>query len=304
MRRVGHSLGPDRHRRPRVAALWPLLQPVALHQQIATIGDVHQIAGIPVRPIGDIIVDQYRAECARFDMVADVLVDESRVFDVQLADRSDIDAVSTLRIAFAVAAELAVDDPDRAAAGVAGQNTVFVVKEPAVYHRQVMSLDADTRAIVVRYRHMRESQVANCRVVALNNENPLAGTGFIGEHRTRSSAFDGQAVGAPGGAIGVLAGRDPDDITRLCDGRRLTRQRQPLTGSDLEHAARFGRRRTGRQQRDEYARRDARPPPHVSITHAITAPDIILGAFTPELSNRHKCQPAQVVVQRLMRRDE
>jgi hypothetical protein len=42
----------------------------------------------------------------------------------------------------------------------------------------------------------------------------------------------------------------------------------------------------------------------VSITHAITAPDIILGAFTPELSNRHKCQPAQVVVQRLMRRDE
>ena len=60
-----------------VLASLSLLQPITQHEQIAPVGYVHQVAGIAVRPVGDVIVDQHGALRTRLDVMSDMLAYEA-----------------------------------------------------------------------------------------------------------------------------------------------------------------------------------------------------------------------------------
>jgi len=260
------ALGADRDRGTRVAASGAFLHPVTPHNQVAAIRDIDKITRISVRPVGDVVVDQNGVQGTRLDVMAHVLIGEARAFYIQLVDPIHVNAVGADRIAPAVAAEFAVGDADRAAADRSGEDAILVVDEPAVLHGEIATLGTDAGAIAVGHPGTGKGQVADRNVAAQCDEDCLAATGFIGQHGARSGGFNGQSVGAPGGAIGVIACRNPDYVTWLGHGGGLARQGQMLARSDYQHAACTWFCRAGRQPSDKEAGRQTPPP--ASIIHA------------------------------------
>src|SRR5262245_49358476 len=143
-------------------------------------------------------------------MMSDMLIEEPRMLDLQAIDCVDVDAVSAGRIAFAITAELAVDDADRAARYSCRQDAVLVVDEAAVLHRQVAAFGPDSGTVVIWHRGAGKGDVADRDAIPQGDEDPSAGTHFIRERRSGAGSLDRQVAGAPHRAIGVVALRDAD----------------------------------------------------------------------------------------------
>jgi exosortase A len=189
--RILRALEADGDHSARVIGVPSLLQPVASHEQIASIWDVDQVAGITVLPIGDVIVDEPRAARTRFDVMSGMLVDEARMIDLKRVNAVGIDTVRTHRSAFAVAAEKTVGYPDDTAGDAGSQNAIFVVDEAAVLDEQIASLCSNACSVPVRYRSTCKGQVLHSDIVAEDYEDTFARTYLVGDYRSDTSRLDG-----------------------------------------------------------------------------------------------------------------
>src|SRR6185437_6370813 len=97
---MGALFEPDGYRSVIVLAARPFFEPVALYEQVATVGDVNQVTGVAVRPVGNIIADKHGVQRARLDVMPDMLVNEPRSLNVQPIDSVDIDTVRAQRLTF------------------------------------------------------------------------------------------------------------------------------------------------------------------------------------------------------------
>src|SRR5262245_5080616 len=100
-----------------------------------------------------------------------VLADKLTPFDVQKLHMADIDSMSTLVNAPAVALKVAVANGDRAKRQLTvGQNAVFVIDETAIFDRQVPRLGADSCTVVVSRSRAPEGYASDHNVSGSNDE--------------------------------------------------------------------------------------------------------------------------------------
>lgn len=234
--RVLCTLGADGNGSVIVFAVRSFFHRVVLHQQIAAIRNVDQIARIACRAIGNIIANKDRAQCARFDVVTLVLIEKARMFDVEQLNFVDIDAVRALWIALAVAMELAVEDAYRAAGDNGRQHAVLIIDEVAVVYGEVMTFRANPCAIAIRRRGARKRQVPNRDVVAINDEDSLPGAGLARDRCTGAAALNGQSAGTPDCAVSVFTRSDTDGVALSGDDGSLTWEFQFLRRPYIDDA--------------------------------------------------------------------
>ena len=214
-----------------------LLQPVALNQHVAAIWDVDQVARIAIRAVGDVVVYQHVDTCTRFDVVTDMLVDETGMHDLEPIDCTDVDAVRARTVALAVAAEVAVHDANGAAARGIGEDTGFVVDEFAAFDCQIATFGADPRPVLVRHRGVLEGDIADGYVVGVDHEDAFPGTALVANDGALAGSVDGQTAGAEHGTVGVVAWCDVDGVAAARLGGSFTSTAFPW--NDSYHAAGF-----------------------------------------------------------------
>src|SRR5262249_60207387 len=118
-------------------------------EEITSVRDVYEVAGVAIGPVVNHIVHQLRPHRTRLDVMALMRSEELASFDSQLGHMIDVDSVGAGGDAVAVALEITVADDDRASGGIVAENAVFVADEAAVLDCKVSSFGANAGAVVV-----------------------------------------------------------------------------------------------------------------------------------------------------------